>query len=482
MDFEGYRIYRTSSDPVNDDWGQRNYDDKGKFINFIPIARCDVVNGIKEFETVYPHRYLGDDSGLFHTWTDTTVTNGVTYWYSVCSYDHGILPDEEFNPVHYPTSPMKECSKGTDPGTVINLVKVIPGSMASNMNMPTVQIEPLGESAGNGPIEAIIIDPYAITDHSYRLTFEDTTFGFAVYDLYDETEDKLLFEKVSQTNGEEGIVFDGLQLTVQRYDNLDVLGEKSYWYKLDTGEPSNCTWKITGGKLTMDPYPFEYEIRFIDSFETGVITGKTAPFQIWNTVLNQKCTWDIYYNSSADTTDSLKNTWSSGDIIYIWDEFSQGKQFTLKITISKYSYFTYEGEVNIPPQPGDVAHIVLKRPFVTGDQFRIKTRAMQAEKLTRSELNEIKVVPNPYIVEAGWELNRNESKIQFINLPSECKIHIFSMAGDKVRTLYHNDQTRDYEFWDLLNNSNLKVSYGLYIFVVETADGKSTKGKFVILR
>jgi len=232
----------------------------------------------------------------------------------------------------------------------------------------------------------------------------------------------------------------------------------------------------------MDPYPIEYEIRFIDGFETGVITGKTAPYQIWNIALNQKCAWDIYYNSSADTTDSLKNTWSSGDIIYIWDEFSQGKQFTLRIKISKHSYFTYEGEVNIPPQAGDVAHIVLKRPFVTGDQFRIKTKAMQAEKMSRSELNEIKVVPNPYIVEAGWELNRNESKIQFINLPSECKIHIFSMAGDKVRTLHHNDPTRDYEFWDLLNNSNLKVSYGLYIFVVESADGKSTKGKFVILR
>ena len=97
-------------------------------------------------------------------------------------------------------------------------------------------------------------------------------------------------------------------------------------------------------------------------------------------------------------------------------------------------------------------------------------------------MSSVKVVPNPYIVGAEWSQNSRDSRIQFINLPSECQIHIFSMAGEKVRTISHSDPTSDYEFWDLLNNSNLKVSYGLYIFVVETADGKSTKGKFVILR
>jgi len=40
----------------------------------------------------------------------------------------------------------------------------------------------------------------------------------------------------------------------------------------------------------------------------------------------------------------------------------------------------------------------------------------------------------------------------------------------------------DYEFWDLLNFSNLKVSYGLYTYVVEIPAEKNQKGKFVILR
>ena len=33
--------------------------------------------------------YLGNDTGITHTWTDTTVTNGQEYYYAVCAYDYG---------------------------------------------------------------------------------------------------------------------------------------------------------------------------------------------------------------------------------------------------------------------------------------------------------------------------------------------------------------------------------------------------------
>ena len=482
QDFEGYKIYRTESDPANNEWGQQDFDNKGKFVNFIPIARCDLDNGINGYETVYPYQYLGDDTGLFHNWTDTTVTNGVTYWYTVCSYDHGIVNDDEFNPDHYPVSPLKECPKGSDPERDVNLIKVIPGVPASDLWPAIASVEKLVESSGNGLIDPIILDPRLVTGHDYLLTFEDTTYGYAVYDLFDETEHKSIFKKVQQTNGGEGIVFDGIQLIVQRHDNMDVLNDRTYWYKLETGAPSECTWTIRGTKLSWDKYPFEYDIRFVDRMEISNFMKKTAPFEIWNTILNQKCKWDIFFNAKSDTTDSLKNTWTSADAIYIWDEFIDKNKFTLSITITSRSFATYQGMVNIPPQPGDVAHIALKRPFITGDQFRIKTTAMQQQPIRGSDLKEVKVVPNPYIVAAGWELNRNESKIQFIHLPSQCKIHIYTLGGDKVRTLVHDNPNTDYEFWDLLNNSNLKVSYGLYLFVVETDNGEAATGKFVILR
>ncbi|MFZ5517825.1 MAG: hypothetical protein ACOY90_14370 [Candidatus Zhuqueibacterota bacterium] len=483
QDFEGYKIYRTTSDPINNEWGERIIDHQGKQINFMPVASCDLDNKISGYEPVYPFQYLGDDTGLFHTWTDSSVTNGVTYWYSVCSYDHGIVDDENLNPSHFPPSPLKECPKGTDPDNSQNLVKVIPGVQAYDHEVAHAELETLSDVSGNGPITPYIIDPYQVTGHDYLIMFEDTTFGYAVYNLYDETDGTMLFEKVASTNGEEGLIFDGIQLSIQRYDDMDVLNEKTFWFKYETGELSNCTWTILGGKLTWDPYPYEYDIRFTDKMDTSIFLKKTAPFEIWNTILNQKALWDIYFNyAGTDTTDSLKNTWSSGDMIYIWDEFNEENKFTLRITITERSIYTYQGLVNNPPQPGDAAHIALKRPFITGDQFRIRTSALKKKQIGQADLSDIKVVPNPYVVGADWELGKDDSRIQFIHLPSECSIHIYTLAGDKVRTLHHTNPNTDYEFWDLLNFSNLKASYGLYVYVVETPDGKAMTGKFVILR
>ena len=480
-DFEGYKIYKTTSDPAYNDWGEPIIDHDGKLINFIPVASCDLVNGINGYEKIYPFQKLGDDTGLFHTWIDSNVTNGVTYWYSVCAYDHGIVEDKKLNPLSFPVSASQECAKGIDPEHSANLVKVVPGQHAANLKTPTLKIEKISETAGNGPIEAIILDPYAITGHDYIISFEDTTYGFAIYDLYDATDNKLLYEKVQKTSGEEGIIFDGIQLTVEAYDNLEILNAQTYWYNYETGGESNCTWTIFGDKLTWDPYPFEYEIRFIDHDETGAFTGKTAPFEIWNTELDHKCQWDIFFNAKTDTTDSMKAVWTSGDMIYIWDTFLNKNKFTIRVHITEHSYASYTGIVNNPPQPGDAVHFLFKRQFRTGDQFKISSTALEKKTEKEQLPREVKVVPNPFIVHAGWELNSNDARIQFINLPSECTIHIFSMSGEQVRTLYHKGQT-DFEFWDLLNNSNLKVSYGLYIFVVETEDGKMHKGKFAVLR
>ncbi len=480
-DFEGYKIYRTTVDPQNNDWGEKILDDDGKLIGFVPVARCDLDNGIKGYEQVYPYQKLGDDTGLFHSWTDTSVVNGVTYWYSVCAYDHGILDDRKLNPQNFPISPMKESPKGSDPEIAPNLVKVVPGKIAADYEIPQIEVTSLGASAGNGPIKVTVLDPEQVTGHDYLMVFEDTTYGYAVYDLFDETADSLIFAKVTMTNGEEGPIFDGLQLTVKRYEDMEVLNEKTFWYNRETGEKSSCTWSIFGGKINWDPYPYEYDIIFTDTMDTSYYMKKTAPFLIWNTVLNQRAHWDIFMNSETDTTDSLKSTWSSGDIIYIWDTFNEQNKFTLRIIIRERTIFTYQGMLNIPPQPGDVAHITLKRPFVTGDKFRISTTALSPKKNHSFKEKRVKAVPNPLIVRAGWELNSNEGEIQFINLPAKCAIHIFTSTGERVQVIHHDDPFTDYEFWDLLNFSNLKVSYGLYLFYVETPDGKADKGKFVIL-
>lgn len=83
----------------------------------------------------------------------------------------------------------------------------------------------------------------------------------------------------------------------------------------------------------------------------------------------------------------------------------------------------------------------------------------------------VRVVPNPYKVSAAWE-QTYFNKIAFINLPSMCDIHIYTLAGDHVITLEHRDYTGSIgtEFWDLVSRNDQDVVTGLYVYRVETAD------------
>lgn len=115
-------------------------------------------------------------------------------------------------------------------------------------------------------------------------------------------------------------------------------------------------------------------------------------------------------------------------------------------------------------------------------------------------LNKVKVVPNPYRTDqdytfegGGWEglgrlWNEYNRQIWFIHLPSKCTIRIFTIAGEVVATLYHDDTVRmakglppGQHEWFLLSESNRAIASGVYIFLVESEYGTQT-GKFVVIR
>lgn len=95
------------------------------------------------------------------------------------------------------------------------------------------------------------------------------------------------------------------------------------------------------------------------------------------------------------------------------------------------------------------------------------------------DLKKIKVVPNPYKGTGAFE-DIYKSRINFINLPPAAKISIYSMTGDLIETISHNDGT-DSEGWDLLSRNNQAIVSGLYLYVVESADEYHI-GKFVVVR
>ncbi len=100
---------------------------------------------------------------------------------------------------------------------------------------------------------------------------------------------------------------------------------------------------------------------------------------------------------------------------------------------------------------------------------------------TPRKASDVKVVPNPYEGTALFE-SRYEDRLAFFFLPPECKITIFTMTGDMVDEIYHEDATTGAEYWDMISRNNQKVVSGLYIYTVETPDGDKHIGKFLIKR
>ena len=117
-----------------------------------------------------------------------------------------------------------------------------------------------------------------------------------------------------------------------------------------------------------------------------------------------------------------------------------------------------------------------------------------------------RVYPNPYRGQAVWEgYGSRERMIWFTNLPSKAEIRIFTLAGDLVDVIQHDeatyagadiqniDENKNPRFsggehaWDLITRHDQAVATGLYLFTVENMDEESSlygsvkESKFVII-
>ncbi len=173
----------------------------------------------------------------------------------------------------------------------------------------------------------------------------------------------------------------------------------------------------------------------------------------------------------------------AGDIGYF------GTEDGLEIRLSKYDWNTFG------PQPGDVLEIYTRKEFSSLDTYLYETSAGKEDALkVMNSLDQVSVVPNPYVAAATWEQKpylqsgRGERKIYFINLPMQCEIRIYTMAGELVRKLEHNQPVYNgAEAWDLLNLDNLEVAFGVYIYhIIETDEmtegSPETIGKFAVIK
>jgi len=132
----------------------------------------------------------------------------------------------------------------------------------------------------------------------------------------------------------------------------------------------------------------------------------------------------------------------------------------------------------------------VSKPFTSDDFYEFITQSSVIdEKLTENKLDNIYVVPDPYVASASWEkplfyaTGRGERRVDFVNLPQECTIRIYTVSGKLVKTIQHqNTMANGSEPWDLISDDGLTVSFGVYIFHVDAAKIGTKVGKFALIK
>lgn len=108
---------------------------------------------------------------------------------------------------------------------------------------------------------------------------------------------------------------------------------------------------------------------------------------------------------------------------------------------------------------------------------------------------DVVVVPNPWkisesdnYVRMGWQkdIGAFDERITFLNLPAKCTIRIYTLDGDLVKEIIHDkDESAGdatVESWNMVSRNTQKIVSGIYLFSVESADGRMQVDKFVVIR
>jgi hypothetical protein len=123
---------------------------------------------------------------------------------------------------------------------------------------------------------------------------------------------------------------------------------------------------------------------------------------------------------------------------------------------------------------------------------------------TDDENVQIGVYPNPYYGNALWDGSSERlRKIYFYNLPSECEITIYTLAGDIVKKIEHDQSSNGSDMrwfeqyasdkkqqfaggehaWDLISGNDQAIATGLYLFTVKNnKNGYIKTGKFLVVK
>jgi hypothetical protein len=514
-------------------------------------AKFDLKNGLTGPSPVAYRRRgvaydLGDDTGLFHAFVDSNnVINGQQYFYSVVAYDRGSV---ELDIPPSETSKIITFDPEIDRYTFdVNTSTVTPRPRVAGYMGASIADAGVEHIAGHatGSVYLSVIDELAVEDQNrfeVRFSADDEGPLYSVVDLKFQidtvsigegktatlrrrnlvdgsfalySEDgrelqrdvdyslnarggtvvplaggalgvtvravaKYQYQPVYQSrrvNQEESNpIFDGLRIYVQE-EQLALDTDDTGWIEGGGGLAYDVRRATAGpGRIIR---PFDYEIRFYNEIKgTSFSSGLSLPFEVINLTRGNEIMEVFVPDVDRDAV------WDAIEPIIILETIDGALTATWEVALQD------PGATGYTPGAGDAFFIRTNKPFTGEDVYTFETvGARRDQELGRTELAEVYVVPNPYVMTNQLEprnpvsnTERGDRRLYFANVPQRCTIRIYTLAGELVETIEHNSTLDDGKaFWDLRTKDNMNIAYGLYLFHVDSEEGEYV-GKFAVIK
>tara|TARA_Y100000588_G_scaffold207806_1_gene221710 strand:+ start:8662 stop:12063 length:3402 start_codon:yes stop_codon:yes gene_type:complete len=498
--------------------------------------------------------HLGNNTGLVHSFVDSNnVMNGMRYYYAISSYDHGtkimgIGPSESSKTITL-NPETNEIFLDVNTGTAVPrspAAGYVSGQISYYDSLAFIK-RIAGYGTGDFSLE--VLNPEAIHDtNTFQITFDLSPTRYSIEDLNPVIEtrliktnvfvtlrknrvnkdrfilknssgtimtegiDYLLFPEAGQVvlsdtlnskivsgdsvtveythyplweskrlnNEESNPVFDGIKIYVKD-KALKLNLAKTKWIEGSQGNYQVTIGPYDGKQSNMRPA--DYEVRwFNDIADTSSLGTATAPFQIWDVTPGK-----IPFKKKIVVLDyKVRNkTWDLGESVVILEE-GAGINVSWQIDFENPT----SGDVAHPVE-GDIFYIATDRPFKADDIYQFQASASSIdEKIASDALEDIHVVPNPYVVTNILEpldrqnpRDRGPRRIYFDKLPNECTIRIYTITGELVKTIDHYSSFDNGQaFWDLTTKDNFPISYGVYIYHVDAGKLGEKIGRLAVIK
>lgn len=550
-DFEGYKLYKATDKHFRD--AEVLYDAYGNAAGKKPIFQCDLKDSITGTppHTFFNGLgfNLGDDTGIQHFFVDNNVQNGRTYYYALVAYDYGISDSGRLGVNIIPTENQILVDLDENENinfTGINVKFATPHQQAAGFEQSITINDPLNLQS-EGIITPVIFNLDQVKPgKTYTIKFDTTvvknlrtgparherdrfvsTTGYSVYEATEiDTpvyhEDFLnpvannwstAFLSVgipieywipNPNNGVTSEVFEGLQVSFKPNASTPIVDQ------------AHSGWVTGIAQIDLQTNPvispffaYDYDIVFSDEFYTTKTTIVNSFYPVLdvtnniipNTMVLLNNSFPFYVINKSAPLDSTGNFEKLDLVVYDIDSngvYSPSVDYVLagyqkRINVQNIfcgTVFGFRFPGNGLPVLGDLYRLNFYRPLQDSIMFTVNVNNNPDAAKINNGMNEIKVVPNPYIVTNTMEPAINQPgfnqqrKLMFTHIPAQSTIKIFTSSGIFIQALdVENLADNGIVHWDMLTNEGLEIAAGIYVYLVESKiTGEKKIGKFAVVK